>query len=333
MKVSELYIYPIKSLRGIALSRSEIARLGFPFDRRFMLYKVHREDTGVRYEKMQVSEFTGMCLFYTDIEYPDEKDPSGKLFVTHHEPNNGPRETIEVPLIPETRRLDVLDVDLHHSPTQAYNMGVHYNKWFSKWFGFEVIFVFLGTNRRRALFPGLTDGQSNKSWMSSITSTILPFGWGKDEEEKLSFADCAPFLVVSKTSLRNVSARLPDGEEMDITKFRPNIILEGAEEEWEEDFWGEMSIGDANLKLLHNCGRCSSINVDYNTGKPGTGESGTMLKKLMKDRRVDPGAKWSPIFGRYAYLYPDNDGQVIEVGDEAIVTKRNAERTRFGMYH
>ena len=297
-----------------------------------MLHKVHKEDPGIRYEKMQVDTFTEMCLFYTDIEYPSLQDPSGKLFVTHHEPNNGEKETIEVPLVPQTKGLEVVDVNLHLSPTKAYNMGAHYNKWFSKWFGFDVLFVFIGNNSRQVLFPGFTARRSDNSWTSMITSRLPTFGFGQQAEDRLAFSDCAPYLVVSETSLRDVSARLPDGEEMDITKFRPNIVLEGAEEEWEEDFWGEISIGEASLRLLHNCGRCNSVNVDYNTGKRGTGESGFILKKLMKDRRVDAGNKWSPIFGRYAYLSPASDGQILEVGEEAVVTKMNSERTKFGMY-
>ncbi|KAI9704587.1 MAG: hypothetical protein M1820_005500 [Bogoriella megaspora] len=331
MKVSNLYIYPVKSLRGIALSQSEFTRLGFPFDRRFMLYKVNRDDAGIKYVKMQVSQFPEMCLFHTDIEHPDENDPWGKLFVTYSgiKPNSG-RETIEVPLIPETGRLEVLkDMDLHHSPTNVHNMGEHYNKWFSKCFDFEVLFVYLGANRRKVLFPEANNTQENKSWMSTITSYLPSFGYDKIEKN-LTFSDVAPYLIVSKTSLRDVSGRLPDGEDMDITKFRPNVIVEGADEEWEEDYWSEITIGDVKLHLIHNCARCSSINIDYDTGKPGTGESGTILKKLMKDRRVDPGTKWSPIFGRYGFLDPASEGQIVTVGDEATITNRNEERSIFG---
>lgn len=55
-----------------------------------------------------------------------------------------------------------------------------------------------------------------------------------------------------------------------------------------------------------------------------------MLKKLNSDRRVDRGAKWSPVFGRYSFLAPDCDGQVISVGDEVVVSKRLEETTKFG---
>ncbi len=69
--------------------------------------------------------------------------------------------------------------------------------------------------------------------------------------------------------------------------------------------------------------------MDYKTGKVGTSESGTILKKLQKDRRVDQGAKYSPIFGRYGFLDKMPMGTKMSVGDEVKVVKRNSERSRF----
>lgn len=73
-----------------------------------------------------------------------------------------------------------------------------------------------------------------------------------------------------------------------------------------------------------------SINIDYKTGAQGTGEAGKMLKMLSRDRRVDKGTKWSPIFGRYSFLHPDSEGHEIEVGDEVVVSRQNTEHTAFG---
>ncbi|KAH7635516.1 hypothetical protein B0T09DRAFT_405546 [Sordaria sp. MPI-SDFR-AT-0083] len=113
----------------------------------------------------------------------------------------------------------------------------------------------------------------------------------------------------------------------------------------------------AEVVQLSNCARCTSLNVDYDTGKPAKREMGSVLKKLMKDRRVDPGMKWSPVFGRYAFVGESvsvsvSEGEVwkqegeegqegaeawrrekeeqemwISVGDEVQVTRRNEERT------
>ncbi|KAK5046211.1 hypothetical protein LTR16_011295, partial [Cryomyces antarcticus] len=104
------------------------------------------------------------------------------------------------------------------------------------------------------------------SWLSSITSSILLLGSGADDEDKITFQDCAPYLIVTQASLNNVSSRL-DGEEMDASKFRPNIILEGADSEWDEDFWGEIAIGDTKISLVQNCVRCQSINIGKMTRK------------------------------------------------------------------
>lgn len=52
----------------------------------------------------------------------------------------------------------------------------------------------------------------------------------------------------------------------------------------------------------------------------------------MKDRRVDKGSKYSPIFGRYGFLEPgiSGAGQRIAVGDAVETYRRNEERTKFG---
>ena len=123
---------------------------------------------------------------------------------------------------------------------------------------------------------------------------------------------------------------------MDIQKFRPNVVLTGSPVPWDEDYWGAIKIHCSNdngegidMPLTANCIRCTSINIDYDTGKPGEGEEGKMLKKLMGDRRVDKGAKYSPIFGRYGYL-GKGLGKTMNIGDEVEVTKRLTERTTWG---
>jgi uncharacterized protein YcbX len=146
----------------------------------------------------------------------------------------------------------------------------------------------------------------------------------------IAFNDCAPYLVITEKSAADVTRILPDGVEMDITKFRANIIVKGSPAAFEEDFWGELTAGDdTRIILTGNCGRCISLNVDYETGKSGTGRAGEVLKLLSKDRRVDQGMKYSPIFGRYGFVSKKSEGNVLRVGDLVEVSQRNGERTRF----
>ncbi|CCC05137.1 hypothetical protein SMACR_07875 [Sordaria macrospora] len=200
-----------------------------------------------------------------------------------------------------------------------------------------------------------------------------------DKKPWITFTDVAPLLITSESSLSNLSARLtpespeestkptthPQVPQVPMYKMRPNLVVDGkGEEAWAEDYWGELVVTSRStsstrrstsntaptttnkktktktkLHLTGNCARCTSLNVDYDTGKPAKGEMGAVLKKLMKDRRVDPGMKWSPVFGRYAFVgesaiveeeeEEEEEGREvwISVGDEVQVTRRNEERT------
>ncbi|KAF2747147.1 hypothetical protein M011DRAFT_64363 [Sporormia fimetaria CBS 119925] len=303
LKISEIYVYPIKSLRGTRVKAALATKNGFQYDRTFMLLKVTPEGL----KNMLVAQYYEMTQFLTSIEQPtvnEKKKPSLKVdFVSPKGPKVDP---LIIPLEPDTTNLETLDVTMHRSSTSAFKMPTEYNAWFSKCFGYEVVLAYLGPNRRDVLFEDLK---------SSL------------DEHQITFSDCAPYMVASKTSLSDVSSRFSDGKEMDMTKFRPNIVVEGAQEPWQEDFWAELNINGVNVPLAHNCVRCRSINVDYATGEQAPGEEGEVLKKLQKDRRVDPGMKWSPVFGRYGYWKKNQGPKPFSVGDEVFVTKVNKERT------
>lgn len=103
---------------------------------------------------------------------------------------------------------------------------------------------------------------------------------------------------------------------------------------YEEDFWAELVVGSSQIRVLltANCARCQSINVNFATGKFGTGDSGKVFKKLMADRRVDKGAKYSPIFGRYGFLDAKSDLKTVRVGDDVVVARRMDERAVYGKF-
>lgn len=332
MKIDKLYTYPIKSLRATELDSATVTKHGFTYDRRFMILKVLEDGS---FKNMAVAGFSEMTLFFTSINIPQDGDALRGTITVTFKPPTGEQKTLEVPLKPKTTELEEFEVVMHHSPTKAYKMDTKYNAWFSACFGFEVVLAYLGDNLRKVLMSTSGNRQqlgSSNSWLSSITSKATSLVSGTDNNDAhVTFADCAPYLIVSDKSMEDVDSRLPAGQQMDITKFRPNIVVSGASEPWEEDFWGELTFnGSSRIVCEHNCGRCVSINIDYATGKPGKSEAGTMLKKLSSDRRVDPGTKYSPCFGRYSFLHPSSEYDELRVGDEVLVSKVNSEGTRFG---
>lgn len=285
-----------------------------------MLLRVH--DDG-HHEPVEVVRYNACALFVPEIR-------DGKIVVKYQmpeEPVSPPTQAqktpLEIPLEPETSALETVEVDLYKSKTMGYRMPEEHNSWFSSCFGFETILVYVGDGKRQVLGTMSPHAQNklNQGWLSSMKSYI---GSTEEDPHWLTFTCVASYLIATEASVNDVSSRLPPGEEMDIRKFRPNIVVEG-EGPFDEDYWGQIEVENGvRFDLTGNCGRCVSINVDYATGKPGTGESGNVLKKLMKDRRVDKGNKYSPIFGRYGFLQAER--AEIQVGQEVAVTKRMEER-------
>ena len=321
-----------------------------------MLLKVNRDGqstgSGGHLQNMTITHFPAMVLFQQELHCPDKSEASPRsIRVTFQPPEGGEKSSLDIPLLPNTNGLEVMDIVLHRSPTKAYNMGSPYNDWFSRYFGYETVLVYIGPHTRPVL-GNLSPNASVKgesqvnSWLSSIANYLPTMRTSQQEAtDGIKFTDVAAYLVVTEESLNDVSSRLPGGEEMDITKFRPNVVLSGSPAAYDEDFWAGLvwkhkvdegekeSAKEAEFTLTQNCARCVSINIDYATGKQAQGQVGAVFKKLMKDRRVDKGTKYSPIFGRYGFLKAGKTtASIIAVGDEVQVTKRNSERTTFGMY-
>lgn len=299
-----------------------------------MLLKDH-EETPQKLENMAISRFSQMCLFHTSIQ-------DNTLIVAYRAPGsdtNSTADSIEIPLDPESfGDLEKIPVVMHGSPSTGYNMGDKYGQWFSERFGFKVVLAFWGGNARLVLgnLPGKPTDQGPKpqSAITKVLSSVPIIGpLLEQDSDGIAFNDCAPYLVISESSVADVTARLPADVEMDLTKFRANIVLSGAPAAYIEDFWGELTFGSQEegkrILLTGNCARCKSLNVDYTTGENGTGRDGEVLKLLQKDRRVDPGTKYSPVFGRYGFVGKGGEGGVLRVGDEVVVSRKNEERTKF----
>ncbi|KAL9012319.1 MAG: hypothetical protein Q9173_002914 [Seirophora scorigena] len=357
MKIKELYIHPVKSLRPINLSSAILTPIGIPHDRRYMLLKHNpfASDPAKRLQRMTVTYFAELVLFTQSLSESED----GQFTVTYNPPPGAEKERTRLELMfePEVEALEEMEVDLHGSKTRAMNMGREINGWFSDCFGWDVVCVYMPKGSTRQVLGNLApnavvsaskQNSGSSSWFSILTAYVPESLKGKEEEEGITFADCAPYLVVTEESVRDVSTRLPHGAEMDVTKFRPNIVLEGADEAYDEDYWGAISIlpsppGNGNrtddesleveILLTQNCIRCQSLNIDYTNGTYAKTEGGAVLKKLMKDRRVDAGKKYSPVFGRYGFLGGKGEGRggMVCVGDEVRLSKRNGERTTFCM--
>jgi uncharacterized protein YcbX len=121
----------------------------------------------------------------------------------------------------------------------------------------------------------------------------------------VGFADAYPFLVISEASLDELNRRLP--QPITMRRFRPNIVLGGAEP-FAEDGFARVRIGALDFRGPKRCDRCVVTTFDPETGVAGP----EPLRTLASFRKQD-GKVW---FGMN--LIHDGLGE-IAVGDDVVL--------------
>lgn len=101
-------------------------------------------------------------------------------------------------------------------------------------------------------------------------------------DDRVSFADGFPLLLISEGSLAALNQRLD--EPVSMWRFRPNLVVGGCEP-FAEDRWKRIAIGEVEFEVAKPCARCVFTTVDpENATRHPLGEP---LKTLTAFRR-DP---------------------------------------------
>jgi hypothetical protein len=100
---------------------------------------------------------------------------------------------------------------------------------------------------------------------------------------EVGFADAYPFLIISEASLADLNHRLLQPIPMD--RFRPNIVVGGAQDSHAEDQWQSIDIGSLRFRRGAPCIRCVVTTTDQSTLERGP----EPLKTLATYRRNSDG--------------------------------------------
>ncbi|MFL9830435.1 MOSC N-terminal beta barrel domain-containing protein [Flavobacterium sp. ST-87] len=198
LQLSEIWIYPVKSLGGIALKESKVMPRGLEHDRRWMLVDEHG-------------------VFITQREYPE-------LALFQPEINNG-----FLKISYKGRQSEVLRISLNESAVKSENkvcvmvwedevhaneVSAEANNWFTDRLGFKVRLVYMPDESQRKVDPNYAVSQSD------ITS----------------FSDGFPYLIIGQSSLDDLNSRLETA--LSVKRFRPNFVFTGGEPYEEESWKG-----------------------------------------------------------------------------------------------
>jgi len=132
LTLSEIWVYPIKSLGGIRLTTAKVLPKGLEYDRRFMLI----EEGGLF---MTQRVYPQMALFKTAIT-------GNQLTITYLS------DTLSIPLIPATLQLP-RPVQIWDDLVMANEVDPVYSAWFSQRLGMACKLVYFPEKNPRAVDP------------------------------------------------------------------------------------------------------------------------------------------------------------------------------------
>ena len=132
LKLSEIYIYPIKSLGGIRLEKSNITTRGLENDRRFMLVDENGQFLSQR-------EYPQLAIFQTEIE-------SDFLKITDKKTG----QNLKVSLSPNSK-ISSLSVTIWDDETTAIEVSQEASEWFTQTLGISARLVFMHDESQRKI--------------------------------------------------------------------------------------------------------------------------------------------------------------------------------------
>lgn len=168
LTLSALFVYPVKSLLGIALSESLVQSRGLQYDRRWMLIDadgrfVSQREIPAMVDLQPAFEASSLVVF-------SRKNPTLR---------------VSVPLEPAVEEMPAMEVQIWDDRCPARVCAPAVNQWFSTQLGADLRLVYMpDTSQRQVDLRFAAEGQY------------------------VSFADGFPFLLIGEASLEDLNRRL-----------------------------------------------------------------------------------------------------------------------------
>lgn len=289
IRVSEIYIYPVKSCGGLSLQSSSFTRQGFRFDRQWMIVNA---DTGNMVTAREIPHLVrvlpkideGADTLTLRCDLPGlELQP---LVLPLHPSSDAASASVQtqIPVLVWDERLPAL----HCGPAAAAWVTA-VAAWIAPGSAAATATAATATARRKAsyaLVAVLPPDQHDRPLKAKYDWTTVPSASAASADAAASasaketqssaggFSDAFPFLLASHASLRALNKWTErNGRTMEMESFRPNIVVDGpglALQAWEEDWWRIIRIRPASAAdaASDSTTASSSSFSDFSVAKP-----------------------------------------------------------------
>lgn len=336
-RVKSLWIYPVKSCRGIELNRGTVVSTGMEYDRIFSFAQLRSpfpvsadtpkaEKAAHQWKFITQREFPLLAKVITEVWVPDPSSPTyfsgepfvqsgGALVMTYPYEEDGWRGVLSRLIATfggsESRR----SVTIPFNPT-ADQIKAN---------GYTMEQMAIWKDSPQALNMGASL-PSEVQYAIGVRNPLTLFRVAQEHERKVfrcapreeqlgyqpitGFADSYPLHLLNLASVQDVAARLQEGApKLSAMRFRSNIIVTGPQK-YAEDSWKRIRIGEFVYYVSCRTGRCRLPNTDKLAGVKHKDEPDKTLKSF---RCIDEGAPGLACLGMQ--MVPALQESKIKVGD------------------
>ncbi|GLT74979.1 hypothetical protein SLA2020_467390 [Shorea laevis] len=291
VRVSSIFIYPIKSCRAIPVSQAPLTATGFRWDRQWVV---------VNSKGRAITQRVDAKLALVQIELPNE------AFLEGWVPAKNSYMVIKAPgmnmlRVSLSKPQQVTDgVTVWEWSGSALDEGQEASEWFTNYLGKPARLVrFNAESETRPVDPQYASGH------------------------RVMFSDGYPFMVISQGSMDALNGILK--EPVPVNRFRPNILVDGCEP-FSEDLWGGVRISKFMFEGVKLCSRCKIPTINQETAVAGT-EPNQTLMKTRSDKVLRPNRKQQgKIYFGQNLVCKDNvsqgKGNMIKVGDPVCILNK-----------
>ncbi len=231
IRITDIFIYPVKSLKGISLNEAETSLRGFKYDREWMI-------TDSNYQFLTQREIESMATITVSIN-------SNCLMLQS-------KDGDELKVSLNVKKAETLNVTVWDDTCEAHDEGEEASYWLTDKLGY-----WQGKTLRLVRFY-------------SDHKRPVPAEYLHGRQAESAFSDQFPYLITSWKSLNKLNEGLSENGKQEVTmnRFRPNIVvsdISNIEKKTAIDL--VCQDGQYEFGLRKPCKRCKITTINQDNGE------------------------------------------------------------------